>query len=114
MLALPDNVLSIQRALEDNLQAEWTLLGLLNPHAAVKRWHTLPVKALSALTPRHVDEMMEEVGLGLDAYWGVERSGEWTTVDVLDTMLKVATRVLNRFVFGPQLCESSLCEVLRW
>lgn len=108
MLAFPDKVLSCQKALEDNLQAEWTLLGLLDSHTAVNQWHTLPVKALSALTSRNVDKMMEETELGFDAYWGTGGENEWKAVDVMNTMLKIATRVGNRFVFGSELCK--LCS----
>lgn len=104
----PDTTLSCQKALEDNLQAEWTLLGLLNPHTAINQWHTLPVKALSALTGKegNVGKMMEEIELGLDTYWGTEPGEEWKKVDVLETMLKVATRAGNRFIFGTELCSS--------
>jgi hypothetical protein len=106
--SLPDSVLSCQKALEDTLQAEYTLLGLLNSHTAVNQWHTLPVKALSSSTPRIVNKIAEEIEIGFNAYWGIGGKGGWKEIDVLETMLKVAVRAGNRCIFGVGLCALRL------
>jgi cytochrome P450 len=97
----PDDILSCRKGLDDNMQADYTLL---HPRIVSNQWHPLPVKALSALTPRHVDKIMEEVSCGLSAYLGVSES--WHEVQVLDTMSRVVARAANRFIVGSPTCRN--------
>jgi hypothetical protein len=95
----PDEVLSCRKGLDDNMQADYTLL---DARIVSNQWHTLPVKALSALTSRHIDKIMEEVSCGLDAYFGM--SSSWHEIKVHDVMSKLVTRAANRFVVGDSVC----------
>ena len=95
----PDDILSCRKGLDDNMQADYTLL---HPRIVSNQWHPLPVKALSALTPRHVDKIMEEVSCGLSDYLGMSES--WHEVQVLETMSRIVTRAANRFTVGSPTC----------
>lgn len=100
MLSLPDEVLSSEAAHNDDMQSVYTLL---HPQIVSNQWHTLAIKALSALAPRHIGELSEEVSTGIEAYLGTSNS--WEEVSVLPSMIKVAARCTNRFVLGSPLCK---------
>src|SRR5215472_1352657 len=84
IVSTPDDILSCRKGLDDNMQADYTLL---HPRIVSNQWHTLPVKALGALIPRHVDKLMDEVSCGLKTYLGV--SDSWHEVQVYDIMSRV-------------------------
>ena len=99
LVSPPDDVLNVHKGIGDTLQGEYTLL-----HRRIVRneWQAMPVKALNASFPRHIDKMMEEVSCGLDTYFGL--SDSFHKAPVFDIMSKVVARVGNRFTIGLPAC----------
>jgi len=103
IVSAPDDILSCKESLDDNLQADYTLL---HPRIVSNQWHTLPVQALSSLIPRRIDKLVEEVPCGLDTYLGL--SDSWHEVQVMDMMSRVTARAVNRFLGGISICMCPL------
>jgi hypothetical protein len=106
-----DDVLSILHTLKDNMQPDYTLL---HPRiAATMTLGNLPAKVFSALAPRHVDEIADEVACALDTYFGDASAagGDWRDIMVQDIMSRTAARVANRFIVGLPTCKWTAC---RW
>lgn len=104
LLSYPDNVLSFPTAMEDNLQAEYTLKSL-HPTIVHNQWHTLPAKAMSVRAHRFVASCAEEISVALKDYFGLDQT-QWSSVPVMATMSKLAVRSSSRYVLGVPLCTS--------
>lgn len=94
---------------KDSLQTEYSLLDPAmadNPiqEFTIRRDLT---RSLGALIP----EIMEELQVGVDKYWGCDNE-EWKEICPFEDMMKVVSRASNRIFVGLPLCKTALQHYL--
>ncbi|RFU31892.1 hypothetical protein B7463_g4405, partial [Scytalidium lignicola] len=100
-----DNVLSASASQAKNLEADWTIWGneTLNKERIVHQ--ALVVRDLTRSIGYLVPQVMEEIGVAFDEFWGMDTEN-WTEVNVFETTKKVVARSVNRTFVGFPLCRN--------
>ncbi|KAI9783032.1 MAG: hypothetical protein M1816_001609 [Peltula sp. TS41687] len=102
ILDQPEHILSVTEAHIDTLEADYTF----DPYVIRHLTH-IPVirrdltRHLGSLT----SDLMEEIGLGFDQYWGSDTEN-WKEVCVYDDMMRIVASASNRVLVGLPLCRN--------
>ncbi|CAA7264109.1 unnamed protein product [Cyclocybe aegerita] len=98
--ALPDSVLSSREANEEIVQTQFTL----GEHISKNGYHVPGIRTrLTREIPRLVPSIYEEVVVGFKDF--IPPTDDWSSIKVLDTMMKIVARASNRIFIGAPLCR---------
>jgi cytochrome P450 len=102
MFDQPDSVLSTSEAHYDVLQGEYTFVEpiILKQPYHEHIIHRNLFRNLNAIIP----DMEEEIPLAIAATYGTDTE-KYTTVDVLNSFMKMIPSLTNRMLVGPKLCR---------
>ncbi|KZL83889.1 cytochrome p450 [Colletotrichum incanum] len=96
---LPDDVLSVNKAIEESMQSKYT--GVLTD--ADLLIHTVKAALTPALTrinPIIFEEVVNAMRIELP------QSGEWTEVNIVYKLMRIVAMVSGRIFIGPELCRN--------
>ena len=99
----PEHVLNVKEMQKDSLQTDYSLL---DPEMADRPIHESTIRrqltrSLGTLIP----QIMEELQVGVDKFWGFETE-EWKEVVPFEDCLSIVSRATNRIFVGLPLCKS--------
>ncbi|KAF7303509.1 Cytochrome P450 [Mycena indigotica] len=100
---VPEEILSFQAAAGESLQIEWTMGKPIQDDP----WHVSAVRtSLTRNLSRCFPEVRDEIVHAFQDVLALRTTGEWETVTVLPTMMKVVSRTSNRLFVGLPLCRN--------
>lgn len=105
----PEHVLNVKEMQKYSLQTDYSLLDSTIASNPLHE-HTIRrdlTRALGGLIP----EIMEELQVGVDKYWGCD-SEEWKEVCPFEDMMKIVSRASNRIFVGLPLCKILLAQMV--
>jgi hypothetical protein len=102
----PDTILNVKEMQKDSLQTDYSLL---DPSMADRPIHELTIRRdLTRGLGGLVADIMEELSVGVDKFWGTEK-GAWREVCPFEDCMSIVSRASNRIFVGLPLCKSSPC-----
>ena len=99
----PDHALSAHRYHHDILEGEY---AFTSPRVVGDPYHEAVIhKYLPRRLGAQVPKMWEEISSAIDDVWGVDTT-QWKEIGVLDTLMQIIPRGVNRMLVGLPLCRN--------